>query len=100
MEPMDIEKELADFEAKLKPLNLSGITKPAQPASTPKVVKKKPEPAAPVPEPVMAVPAEQPGVCLSEAFKTIIAVLPAEFIGNANAQFFILSQPDCPVVGG
>jgi hypothetical protein len=111
MEKSEIEKALASFESKLKPIQKgkTTLTQASEPEPPEKIMnvpgfpgKKKTEKviAPPVeviaPEPALAVAgAEMP--CFNKAFKDMIKSLSAEYVGNGLGKPFLVEFMDTQV---
>ncbi len=92
MEKTQIEKALAAFETKLKPIQKGKTTITA--------VKEEP---APVPAPTIVTPPPKPvapstGMCFTAPFKALIVALAEDYIGKNDSKLWILQQPDCEEV--
>lgn len=86
MEKSDIEKALAAFEAKLKPMQAAKVVEHPAPIMPP-------VPPPPEPEPVVAgaVP------CFNKPFKDMIKALDDGYVGNSTGKPFLVEFMDTQV---
>ena len=101
MELSEIEKKLAEFEAKLKPVEGEA---PVKKAKTPKKAPTPPKavPAeAPSPEPVQVLEPAPAGEmvppCVNKAFKDMIKALATEYVGNELGKPFLIEFLDTQI---